>query len=391
MSKVYFYNQGEFDARAMLTFGMNAKETSNPIGYFGTGFKYAVAIILRLGGSVKVISAGKSYHFTAVEEDFRGKLFNLISCNGQPAGFTTELGKNWEPWQAFRELYCNALDEGGGATDDVSQLADHETIIEVDCPQIHTAFTQRSKYFLSSKPLVETAEVDIHEGATSFIYYRGIKIGELEKRSLYTYNIKATLELTEDRTIKHPFWPQYYIRRTLQHNCHNQEVCRNLVASTAGGNNIESHWGFAADENLSPELYEACKTAFDKKQPMHPALRRILSRKGHADYSTAVLTTVQQLMLKRSITLLSSIGLDMTLYEICPVLGLPAQQMGLAENGKIYITPTAFNMGTKQVCSTLLEEWVHLNQDVGDFERRMQSWLFDKIISLAEEQQGEPL
>lgn len=54
MSKLYFLNNGEFDVSAMLTFGVSAKESDNPIGQFGTGFKYAIAIILRLGGSISV-------------------------------------------------------------------------------------------------------------------------------------------------------------------------------------------------------------------------------------------------------------------------------------------------------------------------------------------------
>ena len=36
MTKVYFCNNGEFDPRAMLTFGVSVKEEDS-IGYFGTG------------------------------------------------------------------------------------------------------------------------------------------------------------------------------------------------------------------------------------------------------------------------------------------------------------------------------------------------------------------
>ena len=39
---------GLIDLRAFTTFGVNSKPNSkNPIGYFGTGLKYAVAVLAR--------------------------------------------------------------------------------------------------------------------------------------------------------------------------------------------------------------------------------------------------------------------------------------------------------------------------------------------------------
>ena len=47
MTYVIFENPGTLDPRALTIMGLNAKENTNPIGYFGTGFKYGVAIALR--------------------------------------------------------------------------------------------------------------------------------------------------------------------------------------------------------------------------------------------------------------------------------------------------------------------------------------------------------
>lgn len=38
-----FHNPGELDPRLITTFGVSIKESTNPIGYFGTGLKYALA------------------------------------------------------------------------------------------------------------------------------------------------------------------------------------------------------------------------------------------------------------------------------------------------------------------------------------------------------------
>lgn len=98
MSKLYFMNNSEFDISAMLTFGVSAKESDDPIGYFGTGFKYAVAIVLRLGGEFKVTTNSNEYVFTAEKKIIRGKEFQIVMCNGREVGFTTHLGAKWLPW-----------------------------------------------------------------------------------------------------------------------------------------------------------------------------------------------------------------------------------------------------------------------------------------------------
>jgi len=46
---IVFGNDGGLDLQAAMTFGVSAKETNNPFGQFGTGLKYAVAILLRTG------------------------------------------------------------------------------------------------------------------------------------------------------------------------------------------------------------------------------------------------------------------------------------------------------------------------------------------------------
>ena len=46
---IIFTNQGEIDIRAVTTFGVSVKNDNSAIGMFGTGLKYAIAIILRHG------------------------------------------------------------------------------------------------------------------------------------------------------------------------------------------------------------------------------------------------------------------------------------------------------------------------------------------------------
>jgi hypothetical protein len=80
----------------------------------------------------------------------------------------------------------------------------------------------------------------------------------------------------------------------------------------------------------------------------------------------------------------------MSRYPITSVKSL-GRYMGLADDGKIYITQLAFDKGMKQVVATLLEEWIHLDFLVNDCTREMQNILFDKIVNMMEEKLGEPI
>ena len=79
MKKLWFVTPGAFPLDAFTTFGTNVKpNTTTPIGHFGTGLKYAVAIALRLGGSVTLYTGGAEYGFYLEKKEFRGKVFNTV-------------------------------------------------------------------------------------------------------------------------------------------------------------------------------------------------------------------------------------------------------------------------------------------------------------------------
>jgi len=44
---ITFENDGEIDLRAISQFGINVKTGDSPIGFFGTGLKYALAVLMR--------------------------------------------------------------------------------------------------------------------------------------------------------------------------------------------------------------------------------------------------------------------------------------------------------------------------------------------------------
>jgi hypothetical protein len=138
-------------------------------------------------------------------------------------GFTDQLGKNWEPWMALREFGCNALDDKGeffsvgehqtspGYVEAIGANAwpgpaEGETTIIVEWDKMDEAYKTVGQIFFghSDRPVVlKTAKVEVAEGRSSHVFYRGIRALKLERPSHFTYNILSTQALTEDRTIMH--------------------------------------------------------------------------------------------------------------------------------------------------------------------------------------------
>lgn len=223
MSKTCFLTKGNLDLKAATTFGINVKPNSdNPIGYFGTGLKYAIAVLLRHGIKFSIITEGVEYVFYTKNTNFRDKTFQI--CRYKSKGlhmsswlykdlpFTTELGKNWELWQVFRELYSNTLDEAGSmyTVDDNFRPNEGYTAILIEGGPFDAVVEKRDEIFLnpSTKKLIaKTNDLEIYEGSSRYIYYRGLRAYDLrtwEKETLYTYNyLGKNAQLTEDRTIKY--------------------------------------------------------------------------------------------------------------------------------------------------------------------------------------------
>lgn len=205
---IVFENEGEIDPQLIALIGVNVKETENAIGFFGTGLKYAIARCAAWGENMTVQSGLAEFRFHAEDTVIRGQTFSVISMRSRVdvlrLGFTTELGKQWEPWMVYRELWCNAHDEPKPhvyETDSTPPAREGLTRVIVDGPKIAEAHRTRQEFILERcDPLHKVDGLEIHSGAGNRIFYRGIAVQKLDKPSLYTYNITSPLTLTEDRT-----------------------------------------------------------------------------------------------------------------------------------------------------------------------------------------------
>ncbi len=250
---IIFQNDGVVPIAAFTTFGMSAKPGStNPIGKFGTGLKNSVAIILRLGGTVTLFRGLEEYVFYTKEEDFRGQTFArvrmkrrrgiLTRWSYEELPFTTELGKHWLPWMAVRELEANCRDEQNPRsfkTDPVwlenhlqDMISSDRTVIVVDCPQFEAAYGALDEIFLAGKQLLhEDSICRIYEGASKYLFYRGMRVTDLRKPSLFTYEMKD-VTLTEDRTSMYSFYDSMQIKKSLL-ACNVESIIDKVVQKSA--------------------------------------------------------------------------------------------------------------------------------------------------------------
>ncbi len=203
---ISFQNKGLIELRTITTFGVSVKpETQNPIGYFGTGLKYAIAVMLREGIKLTLHRGTLKLKFRAKKRKIRGQEFQIVQMNGEDLPFTTELGKNWDLWMAYRELAANAMDEPDNTinSDPLDIKAGYTTFV-AEGTMIEAIHSARDQIFLlDSEPKYKFDSVEFHDGrgVGRYLYYRGIRVFELPLQAMYNYNILDEMKLTEDRTI----------------------------------------------------------------------------------------------------------------------------------------------------------------------------------------------
>jgi hypothetical protein len=397
-----FENDGEIDVRSISTFGVSVKESSNPIGFFGTGLKYAIAVLLRAGHAMSVYSGSNVIEFTLQADSVRGQEFQFVamSVNGnapQPIGFTTELGKTWELWMAYREIACNCKDEGGEGrfTHDHPQPEAGKTKIIVTGEPFEGVFINRTQYILEDAPwLMADPHMEVRNYPSAHFYYRGVRVMGFNVKSMFTYNGLEKLDLTEDRTVKEQWQPKYRIARAVLASTDAAFIRAVLGAKddTLEGNLDFHGWGIKpSDEFLAVVGDMIC----DKLTSVNATAMKVWQEATNKQIAPReiAMTKVQQISMDRALDFCAKIGFQIRgAYPIKVCESLGSGTLGLAHNETIYIAERVFQIGgTKQLAATLIEEYLHLRHGWADLTRELQSFLFEKLVSLGEELAGEPL
>lgn len=377
---VYFANPGKIDLDVIRIMGVNIKVKDNPIGHFGTGLKFGIATLLRLGCKVDLFVGGDHYEFTARETAIRGQEFQRVYMNDEPLPFTTELGKNWEVWQAYRELHSNTLDESGVITD---KEVTADTVIRVEGQAFQREFHNRDKIFVSErKPICTVDGLEIYEGSTPYIYYRGVRVGAVPGSFHFTYNILRPMELTEDRTLKSQFDMEWELSRLIPKITHKGVVVELLDGTNAFDQNLD----FTRCSSPSKEFCEVAAARYSDTN-LARAARKVVDRdvQQKADFKDATLNDAAAQKFLDAFTHLAALECSLSPEDVRVVETLGPDIMGIYHKGKnqIFLAKSTLDWGIETVVSTLYEEWLHKEYHYADKTRALQNFLLQKMVAMA--------
>ena len=397
MQPVFFDTPGEIDLRATTTFGLSAKEGENPIGFFGTGLKYAIAIVMRHRGNMTFETGGEIHHLDVKKTDFRGQEFDAITMNGVEMPFTTHLGARWEMWMAYRELYCNTKDEKGVTHIDTHRpLPDGWSRISVIEAEFFSCHTNRHLFFIEEEwPIYKYQDIEIYDGKCPFLFYKGVRAYTPEYGALHRYNYTGNLDLTEDRTVTNSWAIDRLIGEALAY-CSNHEVLKRVVTAPEGTYDACLCFPLYLEGKPSQAFMDVMRPlAHDKTGRVNKTAqllyRQLTKKPGEHDYEEVTLSPIQQRVFNKAVAVCRDLGYDADKYEVLFVQSIGNGILGTAEDGKVFICQNTFEQGTKMVAGTLMEELMHLQDNVRDCSRNMQNLLINRIMTMYEEKTGEPL
>lgn len=387
LENVTFQNDGLINLRAVTVFGMSAKEIENPIGYFGTGLKYAIAIILRECGTVSMYRGLTKYEFTTKETTIRSKKFQMVYMNGQELPFTTDQGKNWATWQAFRELHCNCTDENGTADLNQEPIKGKTTFV-VTGANFLEHHDRLGEIILQSEPAWKLPHVNIHRGSSPACFYRGISVHSFDHPTYFTYNLTKEVMLTEDRTLRHPWQSTENLTRQISQSTDKDLIKEFIYIPRAYKEHLLS-FHFRDYEIPSQEFIDILhEVKDDRSQRLNPSIRAYLKAflTVKEENQEHTLTAFEEKMYWKAVKFCEKAGYPIGKYTVNFVNWFANNhQYGYADQGIITLSQGCFDKGMKFLVIVMIEEYIHLDTGHEDESRDFQTYLLQKLVSLYEE------
>jgi hypothetical protein len=394
------HNLGEIENGALSLLGASTKE-GDQIGKFGSGFKYALAVLLRNGIRTRIFSGQREIPLEVRMERFRDKAFGVIWIDGQRTSLTTSTGPDWAARDAVREIWSNALDEGGemrGVSDEVIPAPGTTTVaIEIN-PEIQTMIDNWSMYFVHDEvPVWRGYRGRIIKQQVANYYRRGVSICEdRERTGIFSYDF-SDIELPESRKIKTgatTYWVSYLLEA-----CDDVQVfdtilrtrvpdrmewqamhVYNLDFGSSGAKTLQKafrkEWEFVGDEKNRDQISKLAsgKKVYWASGIIHSVLARLLPRiENEVNFNDTYTILPWPIGYRERLTpvldKLKKVGVDLSRFDLKFVeFKEPTGAIALADMKakSCLLTATAFESAPELLMMALVEEWTHLEHGAVD-------------------------
>lgn len=374
---IYFQTNTDLDIRALTTIGVSVKGPGS-IGFFGSGFKYALATLLRTGHEIWVQERyAKRVKFESKSVTIRDKPFSLVTCDGAELGFTTDMGPRWEPWMALRELIANTKDENG--VYGLTQLPNYRYTIAVTGAPILEAWKDVDSIFLpdTREPIMVCSGLEVYRNFSPFVFYKGMRAGVLEPKSIYTYNILCDMQLTEERTLASPNFSISSDLRECLFNSRDPEIITQTLC--APKESFEQRVDLNYYWQTRTETFDETAKALIGNASANTTLLG-LYRKQLEIANIYTLTPEDEKLLCEAWTILEFMGHGPTSLNF--IKSKSADLLGRVYEGKIFISNLAFR-DLPTLVGTIYEELVHKETGLADYTSGFQNYLVDQIVKYA--------
>lgn len=415
-------SQGEIEIEAFTLIGASSKRgDSTKIGYFGSGLKYSIASLIRNEIPFKVFQGEKEVIFSKTAKGFRGEDYQVITVNGVETSLTTTMGgKDWDlPFAPIREIYSNAIDEDENAiltkSDDLIGYAEKTTIYICFNENVKHFYENFNLYFCNKNPNVlytnqyATAYPQTQEGDLR-LFRKGILCLHDEKvKALYSYN-SNNFDINESRVLSNNYGALIQVSAFWK-KCDNTLLIQSLVKNLAGGNagfyehnlnfatyheNFSSEWNdvFSNIKCVPAEMLMFCDDSDLKDRVVLPLklLKPLFEQYPNLDIlglsnnskgvNFVIEQNVSQILIDKVIDALKI--LRETRYQhrisnidISYVKFNENDVLGLADDGKIYLSTKLDTYDVNFIAKVIIEENEHNRSGHGDKTREFQNHLFD--------------
>jgi len=415
MSKLTFFTPTILDEAFIFTMGASIKKTDNPIGFFGTGLKYAIAGVLRLGGKIDINQPGKRYGFYKKTESLRGSDVDMVYCDVYEEGKDTQImrcpmtldyGKTWEPWMYLRELYSNTIDEQGEIVEGeyllrkptlidgklgYSDAPAEYTLITVDSDVIFTEWEARASFFLNKarKPIAEESYIlEVYNGSSLAVFYKGINVAAKPTRSAYTYNLLGSLTLNENRTVD-----SYYIGRRIHlyvtDYCKDEGIIDTILEASCDAERREHDIPFNENDSVSTLFMDRALNLYKRRMLDMPTGLAKFCEKHLRDheplkvYKPCAITETQQSRFNTCIAVMLKAGLKFQRYEFNFSQDMEFESMVNYRHRMVLIHPKVLDDHNWEsgVVKLLIDAYVHILSN-GEGDEMIRAKYNDTVFKL---------